>query len=229
MTGLFVANGYNNVFISKPRSMARFGLLILNHGSWNGNQIMTDTSYFNQMVNTSQTLNPSYGYLWWLNGKSSFMLPGTQFVFPGPLNPDAPADMFAAMGKNGQFLNIVPSMNLVYVRMGNAPGIDEVPFTINDTIWRKLNKVFCGMVSIQGVKDNNQLLIYPNPVDQYFNIELPGYFFDVQLSDITGKEVYRTKNTKDKLKIDCADREKGIYILNLETGYETVTRKIIKL
>ena len=50
--------------------MARFGLLILNKGNWDGNQIMTDTNYFNQMLNSSQSLNESYGYLWWLNGKT---------------------------------------------------------------------------------------------------------------------------------------------------------------
>src|SRR5690606_4649220 len=56
ITGTFAPSGYNNVFISKARSMARFGLLILNKGNWNGNPIMTDTTYFNQMVNTSQSL-----------------------------------------------------------------------------------------------------------------------------------------------------------------------------
>jgi CubicO group peptidase (beta-lactamase class C family) len=104
MTGLFYTSGYNNVFVSKPRSMARFGLLILNNGNWNGNQIMTDATYFNEMINTSQQLNESYGYLWWLNGKPSYMLPGLQFQFQGSLNPNAPDDMVAAMGKNGQFL-----------------------------------------------------------------------------------------------------------------------------
>ena len=81
MTGLFLYNGFNNIFYSTSRSMARIGLLILNNGNWDGNQIMTDTNYFNQMLNSSQSLNESYGYLWWLNGKTSYMLPGSQFVF----------------------------------------------------------------------------------------------------------------------------------------------------
>lgn len=42
MTGSFLPLGYNNVFYSNARSMARFGLLILNNGNWNGNQIMID-------------------------------------------------------------------------------------------------------------------------------------------------------------------------------------------
>ena len=67
MTGSFVQVENNNVFFSTARSMARFGLLVLNDGNWNGTQIMTDAAYFNAMVNTSQQLNKGYGYLWWLN------------------------------------------------------------------------------------------------------------------------------------------------------------------
>lgn len=149
MNGLWFKSGYNNVYASNARSMARFGLLILNRGTWEDTALLTDTSYFRQMTTTSQQLNKSYGYLWWLNGKSSFMLPQTQLVFPGPLNPDAPSDMFAAMGKNGQMLNIVPGMNLVFVRMGEAPGTnDEMPIVFNNEIWRKLN-VIIGITSIQ--------------------------------------------------------------------------------
>ena len=39
---------------------------------------MSDSNYFDAMTNTSQSLNPAYGYLWWLNGKSSFHLPQSQ-------------------------------------------------------------------------------------------------------------------------------------------------------
>jgi CubicO group peptidase (beta-lactamase class C family) len=48
MTGAFVPVGYNNVYFSNARSMARFGLLMLNQGNWNGNPIMTDQAYFQQ-------------------------------------------------------------------------------------------------------------------------------------------------------------------------------------
>lgn len=80
ISGLFLNLGYNNVFFSKARSMARFGLLMLNRGNWNGKQVMADMDYFDAMISPSQNLNRSYGYLWWLNGQESFMLPGLQFV-----------------------------------------------------------------------------------------------------------------------------------------------------
>ena len=65
--------------------------------------------------------NESYGYLWWLNGQSSFMLPYNQFVYNGDIIINAPDDLFSAIGKNGQYINVVPSENLVWIRMGEAP------------------------------------------------------------------------------------------------------------
>lgn len=83
------------IYHSDARSMARFGLLALNKGSWNGEQIIPE-NYFNQSIQSSQNINPSYGYLWWLNGKSSYMLPRSQKHFKGNLIPNAPANLYAA-------------------------------------------------------------------------------------------------------------------------------------
>lgn len=140
MDGSFILTGENNVFYSTAQSMARFGLLLLNKGVWNGTTIIPE-SYFNLMNTTSQNLNLSYGYLTWLNGKNSFMAPGSQTVFQQSLTPNAPADMFAAMGKNGQLINVVPSKNLVMIRMGDAPDNNLVPFTFQNELWAKLNAV----------------------------------------------------------------------------------------
>jgi hypothetical protein len=41
------------------------------------------------------------------------------------------------LGKNGQLLNIIPSMGLVTVRMGNSDG-SPVPIIYNNSIWQKL-------------------------------------------------------------------------------------------
>jgi CubicO group peptidase (beta-lactamase class C family) len=71
MTGAWIPVGYNNVYFSNARSMAKFGLLTLNRGIWDTDTLLADTSYFHNMTNSSQSLNPSYGYLWWLNGKAS--------------------------------------------------------------------------------------------------------------------------------------------------------------
>jgi CubicO group peptidase (beta-lactamase class C family) len=141
MDGFWLYNGNNHVYYSTARSMARFGLLILNRGKWDEQVIMSNADYFEAMTNTSQNINPSYGYLWWLNGKSSFKVPGFQTSFSGSVSPQAPADLIAAMGKNGQLVNVVPSQNLIVIRMGDVPDNSLVPFLFQDDMWEQLNLV----------------------------------------------------------------------------------------
>lgn len=141
MTGFWFQSGENRVYRSNTRSMARFGLLALNLGNWNGNQIINN-SYFNNSTTTSQNLNLAYGYMWWLNGKSSYRLPQTQFQFSGSLIPTAPTDMYCALGKDDQKIYVVPSRKIVIIRMGDAA--DESNAAISDfdeVLWEKINAV----------------------------------------------------------------------------------------
>ncbi len=131
------------VYHSNTRSMARFGLLALNKGKWNSEQVLSE-SFFTESVSTSQAINPSYGYLWWLNGKSSYMLPGGQTVFPGTLIPNAPADMYAAMGAEDQRIYVIPSKKMVIVRMGNAANPANPNFALSgfdNELWGMINAV----------------------------------------------------------------------------------------
>ena len=141
MDGFWLKSGYNNVFFSTARSMARFGLMILAGGKWENKDIMQDKNYLRDMLNTSQNLNPSYGYLWWLNGKESAMYPSSSLVFSDSIASNAPADLVAAMGKNGQLLLVVPSKKLVVVRMGEAPDNALVPMLFHNELWAKLNTI----------------------------------------------------------------------------------------
>ena len=95
------------IYHSNTRSMARFGLLALNKGKWENDQILNE-SFFTESISSSQNINPSYGYLWWLNGKSNYMVPGSQTVYQGTLIPNAPADMYAAMGAEDQRIYVIP-------------------------------------------------------------------------------------------------------------------------
>jgi CubicO group peptidase (beta-lactamase class C family) len=141
MTGSWQQVGFNNVFYSNARSMARFGLLVLADGKWDGTPILKDEAYRLQMTQPSQQLNPSYGYLWWLNGKENFMVPSLQVKFPGSVIPNGPQDMVCGLGKDGQYLCVIPSKNMVLVRLGENPDQALVPFTFLNDIWEKLNKV----------------------------------------------------------------------------------------
>lgn len=129
------------IYHSNTRSMARFGLLALNNGRW-GNQQVVQESFFTQSVSTSQNINPSYGYMWWLNGKNKYMLPSDQTVFDGTLIPNAPADMYAAMGAKDQRIYVIPSKKMVVVRMGEASNPLQSNFAVSgfdNELWGKIN------------------------------------------------------------------------------------------
>ncbi|APY10028.1 serine hydrolase [Seonamhaeicola sp. S2-3] len=139
MNGFWLPFESTNVYWSNTRSMARFGLLMYANGKWEDNQIIPET-YLNEAINTSQTINEAYGYMWWLNGKSSYHLPQTQFEFSGELIPNAPDDMFAGLGKNDQKLYIIPSKELVIVRMGDAASEENFALSsFDDELWNKIN------------------------------------------------------------------------------------------
>jgi Beta-lactamase len=134
----------NELYWSTARTMARFGLLTLAEGQWNGVSVLGDAGYFQDMTTSSQGLNQSYGYLWWLNGQPSFMLPGLQLVLYQPLMPDAPADLYAALGKNDQKIHVVPSKNWVIVRQGEAYETGtSVPIVFDNELWKHLNTMTC--------------------------------------------------------------------------------------
>ncbi|VXB96416.1 Serine hydrolase [Flavobacterium sp. 9AF] len=131
------------IYHSNTRSMARFGLLALNNGKWENEQII-NTTFFNASTTTSQNINPSYGYFWWLNGKSSFMVPGEQTVFPGKLVPNAPDEMYAAMGAEDQRIYVIPSKKMVIIRMGDASDPLNPSFAVSgfdNALWEKINAV----------------------------------------------------------------------------------------
>ncbi|WP_194777852.1 serine hydrolase domain-containing protein [Pararhodonellum marinum] len=141
MNGQWVWVGDNHVYFSNARSMARFGLLMLAEGKWSDDVILEDKGFLNEMINPSQNLNENYGYLWWLNQSSSFMVPRLRMVFSGAPIPSGPADMYSGMGRDGQFVSVVPSQNLVLIRMGDNPDDALVPFLLLEDIWTALTKV----------------------------------------------------------------------------------------
>ena len=212
ITGLWA----NNVFFSKPRSMARFGLLMLNKGKWNQDIILSDTAYFRAMTNTSQNLNKSYGYLTWLNGKGSFMLPSTQIVSPTNLVPSAPADMYCALGKNDQKIYIVPSQNLVVIRMGDKAGNTSLNALSNfdNEVWQRLTTLSCTGTPTLEKLDNQLFTLYPNPATNVLNI---GFNQDVtdfhgQILDVNGRVLQTFHHQKT---VDISGLPTGFYALKV--------------
>jgi len=229
MNGLWLTSGYDNVYFSNARSMARFGLLILNKGFWDTNDLLHDPVYFGEMVHPSQTINKSYGYLWWLNGQTSYMLPGLQFVFPGSFCPQAPKDMFAAIGKNGQILCVVPSQNLVVLRMGEAGGVgnDDVPIVLCNQMWSRINRLNCQPLALDDIR-SDPFAVYPNPASHLLSIS--------NINKINIHKIFIYNYLGENMSIiwkgnqlDIGPYQAGVYWISLPTKDQCKVQKFIKV
>ncbi len=101
--------------IASAREFAKFGYLYLRGGMWDGEQIVP-AEWVAESTRFSQLLNPVYGYLWWLNTAGLWW-------------PNVPADAFAASGLNEKKIYVVPSLDIVAVRLGSAqPTWDDNAF-----------------------------------------------------------------------------------------------------
>ncbi|PPK88188.1 CubicO group peptidase (beta-lactamase class C family) [Neolewinella xylanilytica] len=192
IAGGYVSLGpYNEVFLSTPRVMARFGLLLLNRGAWAGEQIIP-AAYHARMTTPSQSINASYGLLTWLNGQSTHMLNGSREVYTGPLLPAAPADTYFAAGKNGQFINVAPSQQLVWVRVGGSPteAEDYVATVYNDEIWGYVNRLRKSTSTALGLqRQAPRLAVAPNPAVHEVRLTAEEPPSSVVIYDATGRRV----------------------------------------
>lgn len=102
--GNFVISGYD---FGTARNWARLGLLYLNDGVVAGERVLPEG--WAELVSTPAPAwrLPRYGGMFWLNRTGAF---------------DLPADAYYMAGAGGQYTIIVPSLDLVVVRMGNLRG-----------------------------------------------------------------------------------------------------------
>ena len=212
MTGLWI----DYVRYSSTRDMARFGSFIAAGGKW-ADDFQLDPKYFNDMINTSQEMNLSYGYLWWLNGKDKYKLPGFDLVLNGPLTTTAPMDMFAALGKNDQKIYIVPSMNMVVVRVGDDAGDGNFALSSYDTkLWEKISSLF----ATTNIEYKPEIpLISPNPASDQIVLNTDEAFDVIRIYDLQGNLVKESEFTHV---LNISDLSSGKYNLVLEKGGKTV-------
>ena len=63
-------------------------------------------------------------------------------AFNNQLSENTPSDLYAAIGKNGQFIDVIPSQNMVVIRLGDtASDFSLVPTVFHDEMWEKINAV----------------------------------------------------------------------------------------
>lgn len=118
-SGTFVGSSY---CYATARDWARFGLLYLNDGLCNGQRVLPEG-----WVRWT-TAGESYGGMWWLNhgtlGKRR--------------HPELPEDCFACEGYEGQYLWVIPSKDVVIVRLACENGSKLNPDTFVPEVLRAL-------------------------------------------------------------------------------------------
>ena len=100
MAGNYVGSSYG---WATTRDWSKFGLLYLHKGNWNGEQIFNE-GWAKYVATPTNTSDGRYGGHFWLNAGGHF--------------PDVPREMYYCSGFQGQMVAIIPSLDLVIVRMG---------------------------------------------------------------------------------------------------------------
>jgi CubicO group peptidase (beta-lactamase class C family) len=101
------------------RDLARFGLLYLHHGRWNGKQIVPEawvekSSHASEMISSNGVNLGGYEYLWWIDyGGVHF----PEVSLPG---------IYSARGAGAHYLFVIPTLDLVVVhRTDNDPPVRD--------------------------------------------------------------------------------------------------------
>ena len=102
LAGNYVGSSYS---WATARDWAKFGLLYLHKGNWNGEQVLNE-SWVKYAARPTNGSNGEYGAHFWLNA--------------GGIYPNVPKDLFSCNGYQGQHVFIIPSKDLVIVRFGLA-------------------------------------------------------------------------------------------------------------
>jgi CubicO group peptidase (beta-lactamase class C family) len=100
MAGNYVGSSYS---WATTRDWAKFGLLYLHKGNWNGEQLF-DESWAKYVATPTNGSKGEYGGHFWLNAGGKYL--------------DAPRDLYSVNGFQEQRIFILPSQDLVIVRMG---------------------------------------------------------------------------------------------------------------
>ncbi|MEM9050474.1 MAG: serine hydrolase [Bacteroidota bacterium] len=218
MTGFWA----DNLYFSVHRDMARYGWLALNDFVWDGTAVLNDSEYIEDLTTPSQNLNPSYGYLWWLNGQSGHKFPLDPNLYAGSMIPSGPDDMYMALGADDQKIYVVPSQSLVVTRQGDAASeMTLAGSTFDEELWSLISQLECDPLTTKNQEDED-FFIFSNPLSGAFTIPV--------LRDLKLVNFYRTngQHVLTGVPSQLVQLEKGIYISEAKfNNGRSLTQKLI--
>lgn len=127
-TGLIYGSA---LIYASARDFARFGLLYLRDGMWDGRRVLPEGWVDFARTQGTGTNADIYGAGWWLAPKEGSGQPYPIYVDTGPER-----DGFSAQGFEGQYTLVVPSKDLIVVRMGMTPEKDLRTGALKDWMGR---------------------------------------------------------------------------------------------
>jgi CubicO group peptidase (beta-lactamase class C family) len=107
----------------RPRDMAKFGLLFINNGTWDDQQVVS-SDWVNRSSNGPATSYPtiSYGYQWWIDDYN---------------------DWYSARGYNGQFIYVIEEHDIVVVfSSDNEDGPYEYDWLVSNGIIESITNIY---------------------------------------------------------------------------------------
>ena len=141
-------------------------------------------------------------------------------------------DMCLPTGDSLGYYYLMPSdTGQVSVRfyVGNTPGSAEmnIRFADRDNLSDYQDVQFTVWASTSDIQESNwQLLIYPNPVDNFINIEGDISDLTCDLFDIRGKKLLSSLNLEGR-RINISNIQSGVYLLALQKPEERLIKRII--
>jgi CubicO group peptidase (beta-lactamase class C family) len=184
-------------FRMSARDLARFGLLYMRGGKWQGRQIIPQDWIEKSLTPYSRTRpDGGYGYMWWL-GKGRGFMP--------PVKVEQPC--FMASGYKGQKLWVLPFLKLVIVHRVDS---DQTPYAVNSTALGRLLWLILDAAGASGI----------GPAD--FLEGAPGQWVDEQNAEKVLGQGVKAKSRKQEGMLVKLDPNGGLAFLDPETGQPTL-------
>jgi hypothetical protein len=236
--GMLVNGGAGNkskgILIS-AREMARFGLLFLNRGNWDGQQLIS-TSWVDQAT-VPQVANTipgdggpgTYGFNWWCNGIES----GGQRKWP-----NAPDKTYGALGHNNNKCFVIPEWDMVVVRLGVDGNISDDAW---DGFFQRLSEGVTPTVrsgSGFNVVPQINIDVFPNPFSTSMDLVVSGLWLagsKIQASvyDISGRNIANLKPlTTNNYKLTtnyrwhAQSQPAGTYVVKVKSNHREWINKV---
>ena len=123
-SGTFIGSSF---FYATARDYARLGQLLLQDGVW-GNRAIMPAGWAEYMATPAAASNGEYGAHFWLNPERRII-------------PGFPEDIYYFSGHEGQYIFIIPSKNVVIVRLG----MTRPPATFEEDIAPLLGDIYAAL------------------------------------------------------------------------------------